>query len=124
MSRTGVRTDAVDQVVTMLVADRHIATWDGREWVPWCEFDKLTLRPSVRPQGELCPGCLALAVAELEEDLTYMATCTYCGGKGKLACVRQIYDPNLKKMVTCPECKGSGSVTCPHCGGSGQEPTR
>ena len=53
-----------------------------------------------------------------------MSTCTYCRGKGEIACVRWIWDPNEEKQVLCPECKGRGWVTCPRCNGSGREPEK
>ena len=41
----------------------HIAIWDGRHWLPWCEFDKLAKKPD-----EICQKCLALAINEAESD--------------------------------------------------------
>jgi hypothetical protein len=48
---------------------QHIAYWNQGAWRPWCVVMR-NLMPEERPvprSPEICPGCFALAVEELEE---------------------------------------------------------
>lgn len=49
--------------------DNHIGYWDRGAWRPWCEVYGEEWMPDPRPvppTDEVCAGCFALAVGELE----------------------------------------------------------
>lgn len=53
-----------------------------------------------------------------------LKTCSTCGGRGKVAQVRQTMFGNMQTVSTCPTCNGSGQeVTekCNDCGGDGRK---
>lgn len=72
---------------------------------------------------ERCSSCGGTGA----KDRNLYKTCNQCGGKGRVNTVQRTPFGQISQTITCPTCKGKGSIitdTCKECGGRGSKETQ